>query len=79
MDFHVQPDHADSVRLLGVASIISPWNFPFNGPGRECTPIRISGNIIVFKPASLTPGTGRAFVDIFAEAGRRTEFRLRRG
>ena len=56
-------------RPLGVASIISPWNFPFNVPGRKCTPALISGNTIVFKPASLTPGAGRAFVDIFAEAG----------
>lgn len=56
-------------RPLGVASIISPWNFPFNVPGRKCTPALISGNTIVFKPASLTPGAGKAFVDIFVEAG----------
>ena len=45
-------------RPLGVASIISPWNFPFNVPGRKCTPALISGNTIVFKPASLTPEPG---------------------
>ena len=56
-------------RPLGVASIISPWNFPFNVPGRKCTPALISGNTIVFKPASLTPGAGKAFVNIFVEAG----------
>ena len=56
-------------RPLGVASIISPWNFPFNVPGRKCTPALISGNTIVFKPASLTPGAGKAFVDVFVEAG----------
>ncbi len=56
-------------RPLGVASIISPWNFPFNVPCRKCTPALISGNTIVFKPASLTPGAGKAFVDVFVEAG----------
>ena len=69
-------------RPLGVASIISPWNFPFNVPGRKCTPALISGNTIVFKPASLTPGAGKAFVDVFVEAGLPpggAEFRLRRG
>ena len=45
-------------RPLGVASIISPWNFPFNVPGRKCTPALVSGNTIVFKPASLTPEPG---------------------
>ena len=56
-------------RPVGVASIISPWNFPFNVPGRKCTPALISGNTIVFKPASLTPKAGKAFVDVFIEAG----------
>ena len=56
-------------RPVGVASIISPWNFPFNVPGRKCTPALISGNTIVFKPASLTPKAGKAFVDVFVEAG----------
>jgi aldehyde dehydrogenase (NAD+) len=55
-------------RPVGVASIISPWNFPFNVPGRKCTPALISGNTIVFKPASLTPKAGKAFVDVFVEA-----------
>ena len=71
----VAPSATDGVfaysvrRPLGVASIISPWNFPFNVPGRKCTPALISGNTIVFKPATLTPGAGKAFVDIFVEAG----------
>ena len=56
-------------RPLGVAAIISPWNFPFNVPGRKCTPALISGNTIVFKPATLTPKAGRAFLDLFIEAG----------
>jgi len=45
---------------LGVVSIISPWNFPFNVPCRKCTPALMAGNTVVFKPASLTPQTGAA-------------------
>ena len=54
---------------LGVASIISPWNFPFNVPGRKSTPALISGNTCVFKPASLTPQTGYMFTKLMADAG----------
>jgi acyl-CoA reductase-like NAD-dependent aldehyde dehydrogenase len=56
-------------RPLGAVSIISPWNFPFNVPGRKGTPALISGNTMVFKPASLTPKAGKVFVDVFVEAG----------
>jgi len=56
-------------RPLGVVSVISPWNFPFNVPGRKCTPALIAGNTVVFKPASLTPRTGQMFVRLFVDAG----------
>jgi alpha-ketoglutaric semialdehyde dehydrogenase len=54
---------------LGVVSLISPWNFPFNVPGRKGTPALVSGNTIVFKPASLTPQTGHEFTKLFVDAG----------
>jgi acyl-CoA reductase-like NAD-dependent aldehyde dehydrogenase len=54
---------------LGVASIISPWNFPFNVPGRKSIPALISGNTCVFKPASLTPQTGHMFAMLLIDAG----------
>ena len=54
---------------LGVVAIISPWNFPFNVPGRKITPALMAGNTCVFKPASLTPQTGLKFVELFVEAG----------
>jgi len=56
-------------RPLGVVSVISPWNFPFNVPARKCTPALICGNTVVFKPASLTPGSGAWFVRVLEEAG----------
>jgi len=54
---------------LGVVSVIAPWNFPFNVPGRKITPALMTGNTVVFKPAGLTPRTGVCFVEAFAEAG----------
>ena len=54
---------------LGVVSVICPWNFPFNVPGRKVTPALITGNTCVMKPASLTPQTGLKFVELFIEAG----------
>ncbi len=54
---------------LGVVSIISPWNFPFNVPCRKAVPALMAGNTVVFKPASLTPRTGVCFVEAFEEAG----------
>ena len=56
-------------RPLGAVSVISPWNFPFNVPVRKGTPALISGNTMVFKPASLTPKAGKAYVDLYVEAG----------
>ncbi len=53
---------------LGVAAIITPWNFPWNVPTRKATPALMAGNTVVLKPASLTPGVGRLFADLFAEA-----------
>jgi aldehyde dehydrogenase (NAD+) len=54
---------------LGVVSVICPWNFPFNVPGRKVTPALITGNTCVMKPASLTPQTGNKFLELFIEAG----------
>jgi len=54
---------------LGVVSVISPWNFPFNVICRKCVPALITGNTVVLKPASLTPRTAALFVEALAEAG----------
>ena len=55
-------------RPLGVVSVITPWNFPWNVPARKCTPALMAGNTVAFKPASLTPGVGRLFAELFEEA-----------
>jgi len=54
---------------LGVVSVISPWNFPFNVPVRKIIPALMAGNTCVFKPASLTPQTGYMFTKLFDDAG----------
>ncbi len=62
--------HAYSTRVpLGVVAVISPWNFPFNVPGRKGIPALVAGNTVVFKPASLTPQTGYEFTRLLVDAG----------
>lgn len=59
-----------SMRLpIGVAGIITPWNFPLAIPTWKIFPALICGNTVVFKPASDTPATATRFVEILLEAG----------
>ncbi len=54
---------------VGVVSVIVPWNFPFNVPWRKLGPALVAGNSAVLKPASQTPATGEAVMQILIEAG----------
>jgi aldehyde dehydrogenase (NAD+) len=54
---------------VGVALMISPWNFPLNVPGRKVVPALVTGNTCILKPSSLTPGAADQFVRCFEEAG----------
>ncbi|MCI0707429.1 MAG: aldehyde dehydrogenase family protein [Ignavibacteriae bacterium] len=59
-----------AVRMpIGVAAIITPWNFPMAIPTWKIFPALVCGNTIVFKPASDTPATATALVEILIEAG----------
>src|SRR6266851_4089694 len=61
---------AMSVRQpVGVASIITPWNFPMAIPSWKIIPALVCGNTVVFKPATLTPLSALHFVKILEEAG----------
>src|SRR5215217_6960519 len=61
---------AMSVRQpLGVAAMITPWNFPMAIPSWKIAPALVCGNTVVFKPATLTPLSAVNFVRIFEEAG----------
>ncbi len=56
-------------RPIGVAGIITPWNFPMAIPTWKIFPALVCGNTVVFKPASDTPLTATTFVEILIEAG----------
>jgi alpha-ketoglutaric semialdehyde dehydrogenase len=54
---------------LGVVACVTPWNFPVAIPVWKIAPALVSGNTVVFKPATLTPETATAIVSIFERAG----------
>jgi aldehyde dehydrogenase (NAD+) len=54
---------------LGVAGLISPWNFPVAIPVWKIAPALVAGNTVVFKPSPLTPATATAVVRGLEEAG----------
>jgi len=54
---------------VGVAGIITPWNFPMAIPTWKLFPALVCGNSVVFKPASDTPATAGELVKILLEAG----------
>ncbi len=59
-----------SVRTpLGVAAMITPWNFPMAIPSWKIIPALVAGNTVVFKPAEDTPLSAVNFVRILHEAG----------
>ncbi|MGH9140402.1 MAG: aldehyde dehydrogenase family protein, partial [Vicinamibacterales bacterium] len=61
---------AMSVRQpVGVAAVITPWNFPMAIPSWKIIPALVCGNTVVFKPATLTPLSALNFVKILEEAG----------
>ena len=54
---------------LGVVACVTPWNFPVAIPVWKIAPALVAGNAVVFKPATLTPGTAVRMVEIFEAAG----------
>ncbi len=56
-------------RPIGVVGLITPWNFPIAIPAWKIMPALISGNTLVFKPASDTPLLSIELVKILTEAG----------
>ena len=56
-------------RPIGVAGIITPFNFPLAIPTWKMFPAFLCGNACVFKPAEDVPHTGTVLVEILLEAG----------
>lgn len=54
---------------LGVVALITPWNFPFAIPAWKSAPALVTGNTVVLKPASNTPGTATLMAQVLHDAG----------
>lgn len=54
---------------LGVGVVIPPWNFPLAILAGMTTAAIVTGNTVVLKPASDSPGIATMFVDLMKEVG----------
>jgi alpha-ketoglutaric semialdehyde dehydrogenase len=54
---------------LGVVGVISPWNFPMNVMSRKTLPALLTGNTVVFKPATFTPWSGIFMSQLLERSG----------
>ncbi|MBX0297032.1 aldehyde dehydrogenase family protein [Haloarcula nitratireducens] len=54
---------------MGVAGLVTPWNYPIAIPAWKMAPALATGNTVVIKPASLAPGSVHAIVEALDEAG----------
>ena len=54
---------------IGVAALITPWNFPIAIPAWKMAPALAFGNTVVLKPASLTPLCAVRLIEVLHEAG----------
>jgi succinate-semialdehyde dehydrogenase/glutarate-semialdehyde dehydrogenase len=56
-------------RPVGVAALVTPWNFPAAMATRKVAPALAAGCTAVLKPAAETPLTALAIAELLAEAG----------
>jgi acyl-CoA reductase-like NAD-dependent aldehyde dehydrogenase len=56
-------------RPIGVAGLVTPFNFPMAIPTWKMFPALLCGNSVVFKPAEDVPHTATVLVEIMLEAG----------
>jgi len=54
---------------VGVAGLITPWNFPTNQTSTKLASAIAAGSTVVLKPAELTPYAAVLLAEIFEEAG----------
>ncbi|MGW3955579.1 aldehyde dehydrogenase family protein [Streptomyces sp. NPDC004752] len=66
-----QPDTMVHTRRepLGVAGLITPWNFPLAIPAWKTAPALVGGNTVVIKPAELTPVSFHHLTEALVQAG----------
>ncbi|NYF25247.1 aldehyde dehydrogenase family protein [Sporosarcina sp. JAI121] len=59
-----------SVRIpVGVAGLITPWNFPIAIASWKSLPALVTGNAVVWKPSTETPIVAHEFARIYEDAG----------
>lgn len=72
-DISTAPSGANKIIVehqpIGVAVLITPWNFPAAMATRKIAPALAAGCTCVLKPATETPLTAFALAKIYAEAG----------
>lgn len=54
---------------VGVAALITPWNYPIAIPAWKLAPALAAGNSVVLKPASVAPGMALEIAKALDEAG----------
>lgn len=54
---------------VGIALLITPWNFPAAMATRKVSPALAAGCTVILKPASETPLTALALAELYADAG----------
>ncbi len=56
-------------RPIGVAGVITPFNFPLAVPTWKIFPALLSGNAVVYKPSEDVPHTANLLMEVLLEAG----------
>ncbi len=72
-DVSIAPSGANRILVqhqpIGVAVLVTPWNFPAAMATRKIAPALAAGCTCVLKPATETPLTALALTEIYQEAG----------
>jgi acyl-CoA reductase-like NAD-dependent aldehyde dehydrogenase len=54
---------------VGVAALVTPWNFPLSIPAWKLAPALAYGNCAILKPSELTSGCAQLLSEILVDAG----------
>lgn len=54
---------------VGVAAVVTPWNFPLAVPLWKVAAALVTGNAVVWKPSEVTPAVAVRLVELLDEAG----------
>ncbi len=72
-ELYVAPGGANRILVqqqpIGVAILVTPWNFPAAMATRKIAPALAAGCTVVLKPATETPLTALALAQLYADAG----------